>query len=733
MRYFLLTLVAVASYFSLFAQNLPIAETGKINKLKSEIKQQEVANNQAKIAELKSKIAFIFLENNGLDSAIIYFNDALRINNKLNNKNAQAKINSYLGAIYFDKADYKNALDCFQDAQKELKKSNNKYEQATVSLNIAQTYVELKQNDKAIKNLENAEELANELYNVNLLKTISLEYVEIYKRKGDLEKQAEYYQKYQTYDKYISNETAKNELNKTKTQIDSMRSEKERTLRSLRYSQQEILQQDSLILLKSDSLTSAIKIAKAQEMQIKLNDLKIQQQKTQSERNKLWIVLLLSTFIGTSALVVLLFIMNRAKQKANKLLAAKNTQIKSQTEILASQNLELRKLSVVAAKTDNAILIMDAMGNFEWVNESFTRIFGKTFEELVLSTPNIVGPNTPPRIVQIIHHCIEHKETVVYDLHITSAKNKDLTVHVTLTPILNKNSEIEKLIAIDADITELRKANHQIEKQNEILELQNQHIKSSIQYAKNIQTASLPSLVKFHKHFDSFLIYKPKDIVSGDFYWLTNLSDNLDDCNRFIITIVDCTGHGVPGAFMSLIGIQLLNEITLEKKNQNPAEIIHLLDQKIISSLSQKTSENNDGMDLAMIWVEIKENNKVKLKFAGAKRPLYAYRSQTNVIETIKGSRRSVGGIKKTTQEAAFELNTLELNAGDSIYLTSDGITDQPNPQRIRFGSTQWIQLLHQIATEPMELQKTKILDAYYAHTLDTPQRDDITMLGIRF
>ncbi len=733
MRYFLLTLVAVASYFSLFAQNLPIAETGKINKLKSEIKQQEVANNQAKIAELKSKIAFIFLENNGLDSAIIYFNDALRINNKLNNKNAQAKINSYLGAIYFDKADYKNALDCFQDAQKELKKSNNKYEQATVSLNIAQTYVELKQNDKAIKNLENAEELANELYNVNLLKTISLEYVEIYKRKGDLEKQAEYYQKYQTYDKYISNETAKNELNKTKTQIDSMRSEKERTLRSLRYSQQEILQQDSLILLKSDSLTSAIKIAKAQEMQIKLNDLKIQQQKTQSERNKLWIVLLLSTFIGTSALVVLLFIMNRAKQKANKLLAAKNTQIKSQTEILASQNLELRKLSVVAAKTDNAILIMDAMGNFEWVNESFTRIFGKTFEELVLSTPNIVGPNTPPRIVQIIHHCIEHKETVVYDLHITSAKNKDLTVHVTLTPILNKNNEIEKLIAIDADITELRKANHQIEKQNEILELQNQHIKSSIQYAKNIQTASLPSLVKFHKHFDSFLIYKPKDIVSGDFYWLTNLSDNLDDCNRFIITIVDCTGHGVPGAFMSLIGIQLLNEITLEKKNQNPAEIIHLLDQKIISSLSQKTSENNDGMDLAMIWVEIKENNKVKLKFAGAKRPLYAYRSQTNVIETIKGSRRSVGGIKKTTQEAAFELNTLELNAGDSIYLTSDGITDQPNPQRIRFGSTQWIQLLHQIATEPMELQKTKILDAYYAHTLDTPQRDDITMLGIRF
>ncbi len=733
MRYFLLTLVAVASYFSLFAQNLPIAETGKINKLKSEIKQQEVANNQAKIAELKSKIAFIFWENNGLDSAIIYFNDALRINNKLNNKNAQAKINSYLGAIYFDKADYKNALDCFQDAQKELKKSNNKYEQATVSLNVAQTYVELKQNDKAIKNLENAEELANELYNVNLLKTISLEYVEIYKRKGDLEKQAEYYQKYQTYDKYISNETAKNELNKTKTQIDSMRSEKERTLRSLRYSQQEILQQDSLILLKSDSLTSAIKIAKAQELQIKLNDLKIQQQKTQSERNKLWIVLLLSTFIGTSALVVLLFIMNRAKQKANKLLAAKNTQIKSQTEILASQNLELRKLSVVAAKTDNAILIMDAMGNFEWVNESFTRIFGKTFEELVLSTPNIVGPNTPPRIVQIIHHCIEHKETVVYDLHITSAKNKDLTVHVTLTPILNKNSEIEKLIAIDADITELRKANHQIEKQNEILELQNQHIKSSIQYAKNIQTASLPSLVKFHKHFDSFLIYKPKDIVSGDFYWLTNLSDNLDDCNRFIITIVDCTGHGVPGAFMSLIGIQLLNEITLEKKNQNPAEIIHLLDQKIISSLSQKTSENNDGMDLAMIWVEIKENNKVKLKFAGAKRPLYVYRSQTNVIETIKGSRRSVGGIKKTTQEAAFELNTLELNAGDCIYLTSDGITDQPNPQRIRFGSTQWIQLLHQIAAEPMELQKTKILDAYYAHTLDTPQRDDITMLGIRF
>jgi len=735
MKYVLLTLVMIASgtYINLFAQNLPIAEEGKINKLKQEIQQIDAATNQAKLAELKSKIAFIYWENNSYDLAISNFGDALKINNKLDNKNAQAKINGYLGAIYFDKGDYKTALDYFQDAQKELKRSNNKYEQATVSLNIAQTYVELKQYEKALKNLENSEELASELYNINLLKSITLEFVEIYKRKGDLEKQAEYYQKYQTYDKHIRNETAKDELNKSKSQIDSMRSEKDRTLRVLHYSQQEIHEQDSLIALKSDSLTIAMKVAKSQELQIKLNDLKIKQQKTASDKNRLLIVFLLSTFIGTSALVVLLFIMNRRKQKTNKLLAAKNTQIKSQAEILSSQNLELRKLSIVAAKTDNAILIMDSKGNFEWVNESFTRIFGKTFNELVISTPNIIGPNTPARVVQIIHHCIEQKETVFYDLHVTTAKNKDLTVHVTLTPILSKNNEIEKLVAIDADITDILKANLQIEKQNEILELQNQHIKSSIQYAKNIQTASLPNLVKFHKHFDSFLIYKPKDIVSGDFYWLTNLSDDSNDCNRFIITIVDCTGHGVPGAFMSLIGIQLLNEITIEKKNQNPAEIIHLLDQKIITSLSQKTSENNDGMDLAMIWVEITDSKKVKLIFAGAKRPLYVYKSQTQQLETIRGSRRSVGGIKKTTQEAAFEQNTLELTTGDCIYLTSDGLTDQPNPQRIRFGSTQLVQLLQQIAQDPMELQKQKILNAYHAHTLDTPQRDDITMMAIRF
>ncbi len=156
----------------------------------------------------------------------------------------------------------------------------------------------------------------------------------------------------------------------------------------------------------------------------------------------------------------------------------------------------------------------------------------------------------------------------------------------------------------------IRTQKNKIEEQRDILDLQNQKINASIQYAQNIQRAILPVKNQIKNLFESFIIYKPKDIVSGDFYWFAKLKD------KAFLAAVDCTGHGVPGAFMSMIGNSLLNEIVLEKKVVEPAKILSLLNEKIVESLRQEETENNDGMDVCFISIDLKTK---EITFSGAK------------------------------------------------------------------------------------------------------------------
>ena len=137
-------------------------------------------------------------------------------------------------------------------------------------------------------------------------------------------------------------------------------------------------------------------------------------------------------------------------------------------------------------------------------------------------------------------------------------------------------------------------------------------------------------------------------------------------------------------------------------------------------------------MDLGIALVEKKENGKYSITYAGAKRPLYIFRKNENDLEIFRGSRRSVGGIKKTVTEVEFKNYTTELSKGDCIYLTSDGLVDQPNSKRVRYGSTQLTAILKIIGNGTMENQKEKLLNSYSSHTGETPQRDDITLLGIK-
>lgn len=258
----------------------------------------------------------------------------------------------------------------------------------------------------------------------------------------------------------------------------------------------------------------------------------------------------------------------------------------------------------------------------------------------------------------------------------------------------------------------------------EEIKSKNHQITNSIRYAETIQQAVLPASVKMNEALhEYFVIYKPKDIVSGDFYWFSHQGD------RIYIAAVDCTGHGVPGAFMSMIGSSLLDEIVNVEKVYAPADILEQLNENIRVALKQGQSGNDDGMDLALCLLEPGENFQTKLTFAGAKRPLY-YAQKGQILE-VKGVNKSIGGVKKDKGKR-FENHEILLDAGCTFYLATDGFIDQHSPDGKRLGSTRLKELLQNCLSLELEDQKGVILQALERHQKFQDQRDDITMVGVR-
>ncbi len=286
-----------------------------------------------------------------------------------------------------------------------------------------------------------------------------------------------------------------------------------------------------------------------------------------------------------------------------------------------------------------------------------------------------------------------------------------------LSEIHIKNKEIEH------KNTELEARKNIAETQHKKISQQNKEITDSIQYAKRIQQATLPK-VEISKAIieDHFILFMPRDIVSGDFYWY----HEFDEC--VVITAVDCTGHGVPGAFMSMIGITFLNEIVVEKGIHDAGKILDELRKKIIHALKQdKTSGGtSDGMDMSLSVIE---KSTKKMQFAGAFNPMICIRN--NEIIKIKGNRMPVGIHGK--MDANFETHSVQLESNDVVYLFSDGYADQFGGQKGRkFLSKNFRHLLQEISTLPMNEQKNALHITLQDWQGNLSQVDDILIIGFK-
>lgn len=284
--------------------------------------------------------------------------------------------------------------------------------------------------------------------------------------------------------------------------------------------------------------------------------------------------------------------------------------------------------------------------------------------------------------------------------------------------------ESGSLIGIGYDITDRKLTEQKLIKKNRELQKKNKQVSESIEYAKRIQEAVLSDPEALKNYFaDAFIFYKPKDIVSGDLYWYFKKG------NKTFFAIVDCTGHGVPGALMSVLASGFLRDVIIKRDAEDPSQILRLIDGELTLALSKEDGSiaATDGMDIALA---VYDEEKKALEYAGAFRPLLLIRK--NEIIEYKGSRYPIGFYSDV--EKIFETHSIAIEAGDTAYLFSDGITDQfGGENRKKLNRKRFYDLL--LNTQDMELTEQASFLEYSLSNWrqQEPQTDDIVVMGVRF
>ncbi len=253
---------------------------------------------------------------------------------------------------------------------------------------------------------------------------------------------------------------------------------------------------------------------------------------------------------------------------------------------------------------------------------------------------------------------------------------------------------------------------------------QRKEMTESIRYASYIQKALLPTQVSFKKLLpDHFILFQPRDIVSGDFYWIAKKKSEI------IIAVADCTGHGVPGAFMSILGITTLNEVVGRGNYTSAGSILNQLREGIMKALSQtgEDYEQKDGIDMALCILDTKSNN---IQYSGAFNPLYII--QNNKLIEIDGDKMPIGVAAE--EERSFNTQRISLEPGSIVYLFSDGFVDQfggPNGKKFKYQPFR--NLLLKIHDLPMHRQKEELFYAFESWRGNYPQLDDLLVVGFRY
>lgn len=292
-----------------------------------------------------------------------------------------------------------------------------------------------------------------------------------------------------------------------------------------------------------------------------------------------------------------------------------------------------------------------------------------------------------------------------------------------------KNAESLTEIQLVKKEAELNRLKHvELRKAYEEIEVKNKEITDSIRYARRIQAAFLPSEEMIGKSFpDFFVFFQPRNIVSGDFYWFRKCINN--DHSLKLMAVADCTGHGVPGAMMSMIGSSLLNQIVIAKGIFEPSKILEELDRDLCYALKTNGSDARDGMDISIAMLDEKTN---ELHIASAMRPSFVYLSGKNELIDVPATKRSIGGSFECSHPISFKTTILQLEMKDRIYMFSDGFADQfGGPKGKKLMVKNFKSLIKSTAQQPVNVQSQKISEFFDSWKGTHEQVDDVTLMCI--
>lgn len=418
---------------------------------------------------------------------------------------------------------------------------------------------------------------------------------------------------------------------------------------------------------------------------------------------------------------------------------------------------QIQMLSQVASETINGVLIHDKDGRIEWMNQAFTDITGYTLEQVQGKEPwsFLSGPDTDEKLIALTYDSIKHKKAFSSENILYGLDGKKVWVATNFTPILDSKGEISRIISIGTDITHMKEAERQqkdamsaLEKQfserttlleaankklmseiserervSTVLDQNKEDLATSLDYALKIQETILPSQKELTKAFaDAFVMSRPYNVVSGDFHWF-HKTESLT-----ILAAIDCTGHGVPGSLMSMIGYQLLNQIIITDEVTEPGLALKELNIALQRVLKQDGEhEVTDGMDMGLAVIDNATN---ELTFAGAFNVLYHLSGKG--VNAVSGSRYSIGG-QYDDSERSYESHLIKLKPGDLIYMGTDGFADQfGGPQGKKYMKRKYMQFLEGLADVPFSEHAERIEKEFDDWKGPLAQVDDILIIGLK-
>ncbi|NOZ46782.1 MAG: tetratricopeptide repeat protein [Chlorobi bacterium] len=652
------------------------------------LKLKRELNDKKGTSEILNNIAEVALDSGMYERSIEEYNESLNILRNLNDKPAMTKVLFRLGNIYESTYRLSDAINTYNTALSINMEVNNK-SQANVLLNsLGRIYLKRGNYEEAIKyfnkTIDFDKETGNEAFISNTLNNIGIAYYNM----GKYDKAIENYNKSLT----IANKLGNNkEASVTLNNIGNINYDWKKYTSALEYYEKSLKLKKELDYKRGVAL-SLYNIGNVHKNLKEYEDaLKYYEQSNAISKEINYMDVISKNYLSFSSIYSLLGQYEKALKYYK--LYTKSVFSLAEEEAKGQVSEMLERFEIAKTSSEKEITALKG----ELLRQKLLSKFEKDRNVKELKIKNL---EIEKKVQQVNN---QRKLIIIFVVGFII-----LLVFVILLINLIKQKTV---------------ANKKLAGQKDKISAQNKEITDSIKYAERIQLALLPDKNSLNDISEHFIFFRPKDIVSGDFYWTAKKGNNI------IVAAVDCTGHGVPGAFMSMLGISFLNEIVNKNKILSASDILSQLRGQVIKSLHQSGEKEGarDGMDMALCIIN---KSKMEIEYAGAFNPLYLVRNKE--LTVYKADKMPIG-IHALVKPSEFKLNKIKVKKNDCLFLFSDGYMDQfGGRDGKKFMSKRFKQLLTDNSEKSMEEQKQILESTFKDWKLDADQIDDVLVIGLK-